>query len=125
MIGLLAAAMLSEIVAAKPLPRGTIITADAVTASADADLSAYVGKQLVRPAFAGRAIAPSDLADPDLVDRQSPVTVGFRRGALALTTPGRALSAGSLGEVVTVLIDGRRRPVRARVVGQGLVEVAR
>ena len=125
MIGLLAAAMLSEVVASKPLPRGTIITADAVTASADADLSAYVGKQLVRPAFAGRVIALSDLAAPDLVDRQSPVTVEFRRGALALSAPGRALSAGSLGEVVTVLIDGRRKPVRARVTGAGMVEVSR
>ena len=125
MIGLLAALMLSEVVANKPLPRGTILTLDAITASADADLAAYLGKQLVRPAFEGRMISLSDLADPDLVDRQSPVTVEFRRGPLALATPGRALSAGALEEVVTVLIDGRRRPVRARVVGQGLVEVAR
>ena len=125
MIGALAALMLSEVVAAKPLPRGTVLTPEVVVASADADLSAYVGRQLVRPAFEGRVIALSDLADPDLVDRQSPVTVEFRRGALALSAPGRALSAGSLGEVVTVLIDGRRKPVRARVTGAGMVEVSR
>ena len=125
MIGALAALMLSEVVAAKPLPRGTVLTPEVVVASADADLAAYVGRQLVRPAFEGRVIALSDLADPDLVDRQSPVTVEFRRGALALSAPGRALSAGSLGEVVTVLIDRRRRPVRARVTGAGMVEVSR
>ena len=125
MIGALAALMLSEVVAAKPLPRGTVLTPEVVVASADADLSAYVGRQLVRPAFEGRVIALSDLADPDLVDRQSPVTVEFRRGALALSAPGRALSAGSLDEVVTVLIDGRRKPVRARVTGAGTVEVSR
>ena len=115
----------SEVVAAKPLPRGAVLTPEVVVASADADLSAYLGKQLTRPAFEGRVIARSDLAEPDLVARQSPVTVAFRRGALSVTTPGRSLGAGALGEVVTVLIDGRRTPMRARVTGAGMVEVGR
>ena len=123
---MIAAAMalaMAEVVALRPLPRGTVLTEDIVAASAGADLSAYLGRQLTRPAFEGRPIRPSDLADPDLVARQSPVTVAFRRGALMLSVPGRALSAGAAGEVVTVLIEGRRAPLRAVVTGAGTVEV--
>ena len=123
MIAALAALAMSEVIALKPLPRGTILTEDAVAAGAGTDLAPFLGKQLTRPAFEGRAIRLSDLAAPDLVARQSPVTVVFRRGALRLSVPGRSLGAGAGGEVVTVLIEGRRAPVRARVTGPGIVEV--
>lgn len=125
MLAALAALAMSEVVAAKPLPRGAILTEDAVAASPGADLLAYLGKQLKRPTFEGRTISLSDLAMPDLVARQSPVTVAFRRGSLVVTSPGRSLSAGAAGDVVTVLIDGRRSPIRGRVTGEGLVEVGR
>ena len=125
MIAALAALALSEVVALQPLPRGAILTGDVVAAGPGADLSAYLGKQLRRPVFEGRAIRPSDVAPPDLVDRQAPVTVTFRRGALTVSLPGRSLGRGGLGDVVTVLIEGRRQPLRAQITGEGTVEVGR
>ena len=125
MLAAMAALALSEVVALRPLPRGTILTADAVAASPGADLSAYLGRQLKRPVFEGRVVVPSDLTAPDLVTRQAPVTVVFRRGALSVTTPGRSLGAGAAGEMVKVLIEGRRAPLRGVVAGDGLVEVGR
>ncbi|WP_031551189.1 flagellar basal body P-ring formation chaperone FlgA [Parvularcula oceani] len=113
-----------HVLAARPLPRGTVITADIVD-SQGADLSGYLGKQLRRPVFAGKPILASDLAAPDAVARQSNVTVAFRKRGLTLSLPGRAMRAGAVGDVVTVLIDGRRRPVRAVVTGPGEVEIGR
>jgi flagella basal body P-ring formation protein FlgA len=121
-IGLL---ILAQVLAAEPLPRGTVLEPAMLTAEAGTDLAPYVGQQLTRPVFAGKPIGAADLGARDLVGRQSPVTVAFTRGALRLTVPGRSLRAGGAGDEVDVLIEGRRRPVRGRVIGHGLVEVAR
>ena len=110
-----------EVTALRPLPRGTVIEAGMVTG----DASSVLGQQLVRPVFKGKPIGPDDLRAADLVGRQDAVTIRFRRGGLTLDLPGRSLRAGGTGDAVTVLAEGRRRPMRAVVTGPGLVEVAR
>ena len=124
MIAALALAAM-QVTAAEALPRGAVLDENVLAAPAGTDLSAYLGQQLKRPVFAGKAISPSDLAAPDLVARQSAVEVIYRKNGLALSLPGRALGAGARGEVVSVLIEGRRAPLRARVTGEAEVEVTR
>ena len=124
-LALIALLLSGDVLAAQPLPRGTVLTAAHVSSTPDTDISAYLGRQLVRPVFAGKPISPSDLAAPDLVRRQDGVTIRYARGTLTLGLPGRALSAGAAGETVSVLAEGRRRPIRAVVTGHGEVAVAR
>ena len=122
--GALAALMLaaaSEVTALRPLPRGTVIEADMVAG----DASSVLGQQLVRPVFKGKPIGPQDVRAPDMVARQDAVTIRFRRGGLVLDLPGRSLRAGGVGDAVTVLAAGRRRPITGVVAGPGLVEGAR
>ena len=122
---LLSAALLGEVIAVRPLPRGTVLTPDMIELRGDADGASALGQQLRRPVFAGRPITAADLEAPDLVDRQGAVLVTYARGPLTLSLPGRALGAGGAGETVPVLIEGRRRPLRAVVTGPGTVTVAR
>ena len=125
-MGLVCALLLlvGEVVATEPLPRGTVLTPQMVEARGGADASDLIGRQLRRPVFAGRAITHADVAAPDLVARQAPVTVTFSKGGLTLSLPGRAMGAGGAGDGVTVLIDGRRRPLRGVVTGPGTVRVS-
>ena len=125
MTPILIALLAPAVLAAKPLPRGTVLTADLVVAEAGADVAPFLGKQLRRPAFAGRPIAAGDLAAPDAVARQSAVNVVFRRSGLTLSVPGRAMTSGAAGDTVTVLVEGKRRPMRATVTGPGEVEIVR
>ena len=115
--------LVGEVVATEPLPRGTVLTPEMVEARGGADASGLIGRQLRRPVFAGRAITKGDVAMPDLVTRQASVTVTFSKGGLTLTLPGRAMGSGGPGDTVTVLIDGRRRPLRGVVTGPGTVMV--
>ena len=122
---LVALALTSEVLATRPLPRGTVLTAEMVEAASGTDLTRHLGKQLRRPVFAGKPIAVSDVEAPDLVARQQPISVVFRKRGLVLSVPGRAVGAGALGETITVLTEGRRRPLRAVVTAAGEVEVLR
>ena len=126
MIGLLSALLLGgEVVALAPLPRGAVLTSEMVAAAPGTDLSRHIGQKLTRPVFAGQAIGPRDLAPPDLVVRQAPVILRYRAGTLTVDLPARAVGSGAVGDVVTVLAEGRRRPLRGIVAGPGLVEITR
>jgi flagella basal body P-ring formation protein FlgA len=113
-------------IAAAPLPKGTVLERAHFAESADdRSVEILLGKQLRRPVFAGRAVTVADVAAADVVTRQGPVTVTFTRGGLSLAMPGRALRSGSAGEIVPVLIEGRRRPVSVTVTGPNMAEIVR
>ncbi|WOI52956.1 flagellar basal body P-ring formation chaperone FlgA [Parvularcula sp. LCG005] len=115
----------AEVVAVRALPKGTVLSADMVETSKHGEATPLLGQQLRRPIYKGKPINLSDTEEPDLVERQSQVLVQFRRGGLLLTISGRALRSGGLGEQIPVLLDSRRQPLSARVVGHGTVEVGR
>ncbi len=59
---------------------------------------------------------------PD-VDRQQRVQVSVAYGSIHLEGRGIATGQGSVGDVVSVLVDGAETPVRARITDKGAVEV--
>jgi flagella basal body P-ring formation protein FlgA len=123
LLPLILGSAVAEVRTQAPVPRGTILTeADLVGASAEIDR--FVGLEARRPLFAGRVVRPSDVQAPRAVRRQEAVTVHFRRGSLTLRTEGRALAEGAVGDSVNILLDKRRTPITARIIGPGLVEVA-
>ena len=93
-------------------------------AGGDAEPAQLVGKALVRQTRAGVPLRPSDVAEPDLVARNAPVTIVFRNGPLTLTVKGQALGGASRGQPVQVLNLMSRKVLTAVVTGAGTVEVS-
>ena len=134
--GLAPPAAAQEVVAARTLRPGTIVTAEdlvirdagtaagggAQAAAAEA-IAALVGRETRVAIYAGRPVRPGDLGPPTLVRRNAIVVMHYRRGALSIRAEGRALAAGGAGERIRVLNLASRRPVEAVVTGPNEVEV--
>jgi flagella basal body P-ring formation protein FlgA len=104
------------------VPRGAVLTEADLSGSAS-EVERFVGLEARRPLFAGRVVRASDVQVPRAVRRQEAVTIHFKRGALTLRTEGRAMADGAVGDSVDILLEGRRAPISARIIGPGLVEV--
>lgn len=83
-----------------------------------------VGLQARRPLRAGQAVRIADLAKPDLVVRDQAVTLIYESAGLYLTIRGKAIEAGTEGDVVNVLNLQSKRTVAGVVVGRGQVAVS-
>jgi len=83
-----------------------------------------VGMQARRQLRLGQALRTSDLAKPDLVQRDQAVTLIYESSGLYLTIRGKALEGGTEGDVVNVLNLQSKRTVSGVVVGRGQVAVS-
>jgi flagella basal body P-ring formation protein FlgA len=83
-----------------------------------------VGMQARRQLRVGQALRTSDLAKPDLVQRDQAVTLIYESAGLYLTIRGKALEGGTEGDVVNVLNLQSKRTVSGVVVGRGQVAVS-
>ena len=83
-----------------------------------------VGMQARRQLRAGAAVKASDLAKPDLVQRDQSVMLIYETSGLYLTIRGKALEGGTEGDVVSVLNLQSKRTVTGVVVGRGQVAVS-
>ncbi len=63
----------------------------------------FVGMELKRAIYAGAKISPKDVGPPTAIQRNALVTLEFKRGPLMITTEGRALAAGAVGDTVRVM----------------------
>ncbi len=66
-------------------------------AGALSDANEVVGMEARVPLYPGRAMRPSDIGPPAIVDRNDLVMLSFHRGALTIMAEGRALGRGSEG----------------------------
>ncbi|MGJ4947647.1 flagellar basal body P-ring formation chaperone FlgA [Bradyrhizobium sp. HKCCYLS20291] len=82
-----------------------------------------VGMQMRRPVRAGQPLKATDLAKPDLVQRDQAVTLIYQTAGIYLTTRGKALESGTEGDVVSVLNLQSKRTIAGRVSGRGQVSV--
>jgi flagella basal body P-ring formation protein FlgA len=83
-----------------------------------------VGMQARRQLRAGAAVKASDLAKPDLVQRDQSVMLIYETSGLYLTIRGKALEGGTEGDVVSVLNLQSKRTVTGVVVGRGQIAVS-
>ncbi len=81
------------------------------------------GLRLRRAVLAGDAVLPEDFeAVPDVQAQQS-VRVDSSSGPIRISTSGRVLSDGRIGQVIEVLPADATQPVRARVVSNQEVSI--
>jgi flagella basal body P-ring formation protein FlgA len=83
-----------------------------------------VGMQARRQLRTGQALKAADLAKPDLVQRDQPVTLIYEATGLYLTVRGKALDGGTEGDVVNVLNLQSKRTVAGTVIGRGQVAIS-
>lgn len=117
------------LLATRTLPAGTVIAAEDVAPSTEADgiapdVAQVVGLQLRVMVYQGRKIDASLLTAPTLVDRNQIVTIAYEKSTLRIEAEGRALSAGSVGQVIRVMNSASRVTVSGRVAPDGSVVVA-
>jgi flagella basal body P-ring formation protein FlgA len=80
-------------------------------------------RRLRRPVRAGRPLLAADFeAVPDVV-RGATVAVEVQRGAISLSTRGRALADGFIGDTIAVALDAGRAPVNTLVISSKAVRI--
>lgn len=82
-----------------------------------------IGMQARKQLRAGQALRGADLSKPDLVQRDQAVTLIYETAGLYLTVRGKAIEAGTEGDVVNVLNLQSKRTVSGTVTGRGQVSV--
>jgi flagellar basal body P-ring formation protein FlgA len=83
-----------------------------------------LGMQMRKQLRAGQAIRVADLGKPDLVQRDDNVTLIYESTGLYLTVRGKAIEAGTEGDVVNVLNLQSKRTVSGVVIGRGQVAIS-
>lgn len=121
------------LVAARPLSRGSEISPDDVRlARKDLSRLSYgwlgsvedaVGKTAKRTYAPGQVVQPNQLEESKLVRRGEQVIVRVASGGLEVSTTGRALSDGILGQQIQIRSSGSSRVIEAEVVAAGEVRV--
>jgi flagellar basal body P-ring formation protein FlgA len=99
-------------------PRPAIAARDAIAASAAGGLEAR------RRLMAGSVVREGDLAHPQAIRRGEPVSIVYRVGALAITTQGRALTGGAVGDPVRVVSLATNHTLDGTVEQAGTVRLA-
>lgn len=93
---------------------GTVIT----------EIDDAIGMEIKRPLRAGHAIRSRDLKKPVLVGRGDLVLLEMRTRAMSLTSRGKALEDGSLGESIRIENMQSKRTITGTVVGHRTVKVS-
>lgn len=73
--------------------------------------------------YPGRPVRAVDIGPPAVVERNQIITLVYRVGGLGITTEGRALSRGGLGEIIPAMNLSSRTVLAGRVVEGGYIYV--
>lgn len=125
--------MVEVYVAARPIDRGTVITASDIepqrvpgnrrTARQITDPAQVIGQSARQALQAGRPLRSADFEPPVLVRRGAKVTLVYQAAGMTLTTVGQAMSNGAAGDVIDVLNLQSRRTVSGIVRARDQIEV--
>lgn len=127
--------LLCSPVAAESLIATRVVRAQTLLSAADVTLvAAEIPGALTDPETAlglearvtlypGRAIRAADVGPPALVERNQIVTLIYNVGGLGITTEGRALARGGMGDVIQVMNLSSRAVFSAQVAEDGSVRV--
>ncbi|MCF6233691.1 MAG: flagellar basal body P-ring formation protein FlgA [Rhodobacteraceae bacterium] len=87
------------------------------------DPKLVIGQEARVVLYVGRPIRPGDLRSPAIVARNDLVTLVFSRGPLRISTEGRALGRGSVGESIRAMNLISRVTVSGTIQANGSIEV--
>jgi flagella basal body P-ring formation protein FlgA len=101
----------------------TVARRDPAQAQGALTLRDAAGREATRDLPAGSLLHTGDVIAARLVRRGEPVTINVRAPGLAISTQGKALSAGALGDLVRVFSTTTNRTFDATVDGPASVRL--
>ncbi len=116
-------------VANRVIRAGDIVRAEDVSAvqadipEAIAMLAQITGQEARVTLYPGRPIRADQLGSPAVVDRNQIVALAYIAGGLTITTEGRALTRGGVGDVIRVLNLSSRATITGQIMPDGSVRV--
>lgn len=128
--GTIASARADTLTAARNLPANSVLAATDVVRAAEPvpgalrDPSQAVGRETRVAIYAGRPVFAADLTTPAVVERNQIVPLTYFHAGLAISTDGRALDRGSVGDRIRVMNLASRSTVIGRVGADGSISVA-
>jgi flagellar basal body P-ring formation protein FlgA len=123
------AATAQTIAAGRTIPSRSIITdSDLVMLTEFAvgtirDPALITGMEALRIIYAGRPIRSADFGPPAVIERNDVISLSFVKGALKISTEGRALGRGGIGDRVRAMNLASRTTVTGVVTGPGQIRV--
>lgn len=124
------AAGADTLAAARNLPAHSVLTAgdlvrdDSPVPGALDDPAQAIGRETRVAIYAGRPVFGADLTSPAVVERNQIVPLTYFHAGLAISTDGRALDRGSVGDRIRVMNLASRSTVIGRVGSDGSISVA-
>ena len=83
-----------------------------------------IGMEARTALYAGRPVLPADVGFPAIVDRNEIIPIIFDTGGLTISTEGRALGRGGVGEIIRVMNLTSRVTVTAQIGADGAAYVS-
>lgn len=119
-------------VLAHPVARGALLQPDDFTSGEAPESVARsamtprdaAGMEARRNLVAANIVRPSDVGPRQLVRRGEPVTIRLIAGVLTISTSGRALASGAMGDPVRVVASATSRTLDGTVDGAGSVRIS-
>ena len=121
------------VVAARPIARGEIVSAGALSTASRllptaptgliSEPASALGRSAVREIPAGTVLSSNLLKSPQTIKRGQSVTISLASGAVAVRVAGTALRDGALGERIPVRNLNSKRVVEGVILDGGIVEV--
>ena len=121
-----AVAAAEELVAARNIRAGDIITASDILSPNNHDAMRravnIIGLEATRTFYEGQPVREADLISPTLIKRNAIVQMEFAQGPMTISAEGRALDKGSLGDRIRVMNLLSKRIVVTTVTGNNTVK---
>jgi flagella basal body P-ring formation protein FlgA len=105
------------------LTKADVVVIAATVPEALTDVDAAVGLEARVTLYPGRPLRRGDIGPPALVERNQIITLVYSVGGLGITTEGRALDRGGVGDSVSVMNLTSRKTVVGQLREDGSVYV--
>ena len=123
-------ALADTVIAARTIPAQSLIGPDDllvqpidVPGGTD-DPLLLIGMEARTALYAGRPVLPADVGFPAVVDRNEIIPIIYDTGGLTISTEGRALGRGGVGEIIRVMNLTSRVTVTAQIGADGAAYVS-
>ena len=117
------------VVPARTIRPNQIITEMDVTFAAGtlssgfARLSDVIGQEARVALYAGRPILAGDIGPPAVITRNQIIGLRYSGGGIHISTKGRALERGAIGDRIRVMNLGSRATLFGQILGDGTIQV--
>lgn len=132
--GFIAAIMSTQVFADSVVPlrtlrAGTLITADDLRLDAKTIQGVFqsvddvIGQEAKVSLYAGRPVRHGEVGPPALIERNQVVPLVFDQSGLRISTEGRALARGGVGDIVRVMNLSSKATLFGQIQSDGSIQV--